>query len=172
MVPVDKLVKGRFQDNFEFVQWFKKFFDANDRGVRRHYDAVLERDEVPLAGPQVCLPVTPSRKILKRQKSLRSSQPTALRRQSNTRKSTVLSKFYFEGIRRTSSNASGQDLMTLELENLGVELLELKLTLEGLETERDFYFRKLTKIEEVIQDDDNQMSNTIKNILYRSEDEF
>lgn len=31
MVPVDKLVKGRFQDNFEFVQWFKKFFDANSR---------------------------------------------------------------------------------------------------------------------------------------------
>ena len=22
-------MKGRFQDNFEFVQWFKKFFDAN-----------------------------------------------------------------------------------------------------------------------------------------------
>ena len=22
-------MKARFQDNFEFVQWFKKFFDAN-----------------------------------------------------------------------------------------------------------------------------------------------
>ena len=29
IIPIDKLVKGRFQDNFEFVQWFKKFFDAN-----------------------------------------------------------------------------------------------------------------------------------------------
>ena len=25
-------MKGRFQDNFEFVQWFKKFFDANYQG--------------------------------------------------------------------------------------------------------------------------------------------
>merc|ERR1719264_751587 len=32
IVPVDKLVKGRFQDNFEFIQWFKKFFDANYGG--------------------------------------------------------------------------------------------------------------------------------------------
>merc|ERR1712004_504715 len=25
IVLVDKLVKGRFQDNFEFLQWFKRF---------------------------------------------------------------------------------------------------------------------------------------------------
>lgn len=30
IVPIDKLVKGRFQDNFEFLQWFKKFFDVNN----------------------------------------------------------------------------------------------------------------------------------------------
>ena len=23
IVPVEKLIKGRFQDNFEFLQWFK-----------------------------------------------------------------------------------------------------------------------------------------------------
>merc|ERR1711962_703232 len=37
IVPVDKLIKGRFQDNFEFLQWFKKFFDANYDG--KDYDA-------------------------------------------------------------------------------------------------------------------------------------
>ena len=41
MVPIEKLVKGRFQDNFEFVQWFKKFFDANYSG--EEYDAVAAR---------------------------------------------------------------------------------------------------------------------------------
>ena len=58
------------------------------------------------------------------------------------------------------------------LDNLSVELLELKLTLEGLERERDFYFRKLTNIEDVIQDDDNEMFSKIKDILYKQEDEF
>ena len=46
MVPVDRLVKGRFQDNFEFVQWFKKFFDANFDGAE--YDAFELRGGIPL----------------------------------------------------------------------------------------------------------------------------
>merc|ERR1719385_429690 len=37
VAPVDRLVKGRFQDNFEFMQWFRKFFDANYDGSE--YDA-------------------------------------------------------------------------------------------------------------------------------------
>lgn len=46
------MVKGRFQDNFEFVQWFKKFYDANYDG--REYDALSARGGEslgPLAGP-------------------------------------------------------------------------------------------------------------------------
>merc|ERR1719515_449136 len=44
IIPVDKLVKGRFQDNFEFVQWFKKFFDANYQGDE--YDGAHARAQV------------------------------------------------------------------------------------------------------------------------------
>ena len=40
-MPVDRLIKGRFQDNFEFLQWFKKFFDANYQGG--DYDPVAAR---------------------------------------------------------------------------------------------------------------------------------
>jgi len=32
VIPVDRLIKARFQDNFEFLQWFKKFYDHNYRG--------------------------------------------------------------------------------------------------------------------------------------------
>lgn len=38
---MERLVKGRFQDNFEFLQWFKKFFEANYDG--KEYDPVLVR---------------------------------------------------------------------------------------------------------------------------------
>jgi microtubule-associated protein, RP/EB family len=33
IVPVDKLVKGKFQDNFEFLQWFKKVISIIGRGT-------------------------------------------------------------------------------------------------------------------------------------------
>lgn len=52
IIPVEKLVKGKFQDNFEFVQWFKKFFDANYDG--KEYDPLLARqgqDVAPSPNP-------------------------------------------------------------------------------------------------------------------------
>lgn len=52
IIPVERLVKGKFQDNFEFVQWFKKFFDANYDG--KEYDPLLSRqgqDVAPAPNP-------------------------------------------------------------------------------------------------------------------------
>lgn len=46
IIPIDKLIKGRFQDNFEFLQWFKKFFDANYNG--QDYDAMAARENLPM----------------------------------------------------------------------------------------------------------------------------
>ena len=42
-------MKGRFQDNFEFVQWFKKFYDANCV-LGQEYDATAARGYEPLVG--------------------------------------------------------------------------------------------------------------------------
>lgn len=49
---MEKLVKGKFQDNFEFVQWFKKFFEANYDG--KEYDPQQARqgqDAAPQPNP-------------------------------------------------------------------------------------------------------------------------
>ena len=45
-MEVDKLAKQKFQDNFEFLQWFKKFFDANYNGLE--YSALEARGGVSL----------------------------------------------------------------------------------------------------------------------------
>ena len=42
-IPIQRLVKGRFQDNFEFLQWFYKFYTINDSGRNDEYDPVAIR---------------------------------------------------------------------------------------------------------------------------------
>lgn len=63
IIPVDKLVKGKFQDNFEFVQWFKKFFDANYDG--KEYDPVAARQgqEMPSNQSTATATVNKPRKV-------------------------------------------------------------------------------------------------------------
>ena len=90
MVPVDRLIKGKFQDNFEFIQWFKKFYDANSRHKRRHYDGVLERDGAPLCGPRESVPVTPSRRVLSRQVSFNRRTSGTSTPSRRTSKSLIL----------------------------------------------------------------------------------
>lgn len=45
-IPIEKLIKGRFQDNFEFLQWFKKFYDVNHD--EKEYDALAARGGIQL----------------------------------------------------------------------------------------------------------------------------
>ncbi|CAG9771317.1 unnamed protein product [Ceutorhynchus assimilis] len=47
IVPIERLVHGRFQDNFEFLQWFIKFFNANNYGAT-DYDALAARCGAPM----------------------------------------------------------------------------------------------------------------------------
>ncbi|CDO53695.1 hypothetical protein DV451_002250 [Geotrichum candidum] len=48
-VPVERLVKCRFQDNLEFLQWFKRYWDANFSG--EDYDPVARRKgQAPVGG--------------------------------------------------------------------------------------------------------------------------
>jgi len=45
------------------------------------------------------------------------------------------------------------------------QLLDLKLTVDGLEKERDFYFGKLRDIEVMCQENDNDQNPIIQKIL-------
>lgn len=74
IIPVDKLVKGKFQDNFEFVQWFKKFFDANY--CESEYDPVEARkgqDAAPPPNAATSALNKPPKKAISRSRRPRSS---------------------------------------------------------------------------------------------------
>ena len=44
-IQVQVLLKGKFQDNFEFLQWFRRFYDHNNAGY--DYDPLAARNGEP-----------------------------------------------------------------------------------------------------------------------------
>ena len=65
--------------------------------------------------------------------------------------------------------------MTAQVEELNAQLLESKLTIEGLEKERDFYFGKLRDIEVLAQEYESEGGEFVSkalSVLYATEDGF
>ncbi|KAK7060677.1 Microtubule-associated protein RP/EB member 2, partial [Halocaridina rubra] len=61
-----------------------------------------------------------------------------------------------------------------QVEELSSQLMEMRLTVNGLEIERDFYFGKLREIEVLCQDEGEATAciQKILDILYATEDGF
>ncbi|KAK3868295.1 hypothetical protein Pcinc_026308 [Petrolisthes cinctipes] len=159
IVPVDKLIKGKFQDNFEFLQWFKKFFDANYGG--HEYDALGARLGETLGKGSVSAP----RKSFASPNTFRpAARPSPGARANPSR---IASRPAVNTTRSPGGNNA-------QLEELSTQLMDLRLTVNGLEKERDFYFGKLREIEVLCQDEgeSNDLVAKILDILYATEDGF
>merc|ERR1712080_573550 len=79
--------------------------------------------------------------------------------------------------RPTSARAEGRvpAEVLAQIEDLSTQILEMKLVVEGMEKERDFYFGKLRDIELVVQEaaeEGNEISGKILDVLYATEDGF
>ncbi|RLU21747.1 hypothetical protein DMN91_006123 [Ooceraea biroi] len=175
VIPVDKLIKGRFQDNFEFLQWFKKFFDANYDG--REYDAYEARGCIPLgsgvdgthnlSNPQL-VPLPPQSKPPQMQQKQIQQRNIVPRQQVNKVPPSYRAPPKTTGVGNRDTG---------KIEELSAQLVELKMSVEGLEKERDFYFGKLRDIEVMCQDCDNggdppPIVQKILEVLYATEDGF
>ncbi|KAF4524089.1 hypothetical protein B566_EDAN007672 [Ephemera danica] len=164
IIPIDKLIKGRFQDNFEFLQWFKKFFDANYAG--QHYDAVEARNEAGAPSVSANPDARPAPKLAAaavaapRQKIAVSDSHVRMQA-APARRSTPLG----------GHNTSNSDARMSEIT---AQLAEMKLTTEALEKERDFYFGKLRDIEVMCQETQpgEDLVQRITAILYATEEGF
>ncbi|GAA6047535.1 hypothetical protein JCM3770_005795 [Rhodotorula araucariae] len=117
-IPVDRLVRCKMQDNLEFLQWLKRFWDMNFPGGE--YDPVARRGAAGAAATAARTSAT---------------RPVGAARVA--------------GSARSSSAASG-GVDPAALEALTGQMNEMKLSVEGLEKERDFYFNKLRDIEIII----------------------
>ncbi|XP_064543999.1 microtubule-associated protein RP/EB family member 1 isoform X14 [Drosophila montana] len=190
IIPIDKLIKGRFQDNFEFLQWFKKFFDANYDG--RDYDASAVREGAPMgfgSGAAKSLPGTSSGGVASSYRRVPTAAATRPAAATTTATKPTVSK-----VPPRTNNATPPNRMTVgttgavkkndsagaqsnhQIEELSSQVMDMRLNLEGLEKERDFYFSKLRDIEILCQEADEaepaQLVQKILDILYATEDGF
>jgi len=141
------------QDNLEFLQWSKRFWDQYFPG--HEYDAVARRKAAGSAAP-----AAPA--------AARISTGASTTRKTGT---TPVSRPGARGL------TSGAGSSALKQEND-----QLKEAIAGLEKERDFYFAKLRDIELLLQTaieqdpsietDENGLVKNIQTILYSTEEGF
>ncbi|KAI1393306.1 calponin homology domain-containing protein [Hypoxylon trugodes] len=154
-IPVEALTKCKMQDNLEFLQWTKRFWDQYYPGG--DYDAVSRRKGAPLpASGGAAARAT-------------GGAGSAAARRGGTTPTT--------GPRVAKAGGGGAASAALMQENA-----TLKETVVGLERERDFYFSKLRDIELLIQqavEEDPELEKQedglikqIQTILYSTEEGF
>ncbi|KAK1363424.1 microtubule-associated protein RP/EB family member 1B [Heracleum sosnowskyi] len=159
-VEVNRLVKGRPLDNLEFLQWLKRYCDSVTGGMmNENYNPVERRSK------------------LGKEKSLKSYNKNCKSLQANNSHNSDL--WDGVGVDKLSGtkqgNAPAPAIATNfmeEREYLTKEIAELKLSVDLLEKERDFYFTKLRDIEILCQTPELEnlpMSVAIKKILYASD---
>ncbi|EDO15197.1 hypothetical protein Kpol_401p2 [Vanderwaltozyma polyspora DSM 70294] len=157
-VYVDKLIKCKFQDNLEFLQWIKKFWVQNKD--ESPYDAQARRKYRPPTGNGSTTGSTPG--VVKR----KTSTVTGSNLSSNTYNSNYSSSGNLRdnSIRSASyggvRKASNEQLLALQAElsqshskvtSLNKEITTYREAMDIMERERDFYFGKLRDIEILVQ---------------------
>ncbi|KAA0190958.1 Microtubule-associated protein RP/EB family member [Fasciolopsis buskii] len=168
-VPIEKLVKGKFQDNFEFVQWFKRFFDANYDG--HPYDALAARGGEVILG---------SGKAPKSNPAPRASIPSKIKPASNKQVVTTVRTSHGPPAPNSAGNhhhpaGDNTEIQALrqQCEQLNLESNRDKAMIDGLLRERDFYFNKLRDIEILCQENqDSLMVKDVLDILYATDEGF
>jgi RP/EB family microtubule-associated protein len=150
-VPVQSLTKCRMQDNLEFLQWVKRYWDQHYPGGE--YDALGRRKAsgAPSAG------AAPASRAPSAGSARRGVTPTTGAARP-----------------RVATAASGAATAALQQ-----EISTQKEAIAGLEKERDFYFAKLRDIELLLQSaieadpelekEEDTLVKHIQGILYSTE---
>lgn len=159
LIPVQALVKCKMQDNLDFLQWTKRFWDQYYPGG--DYDAVARRKGAPVSGAGGG--------------AAGGGAPRAAAGSAAARR--VGGGTTPSGGPRVGAAAGGAASAALKAENN-----QLKETVVGLERERDFYFSKLRDIELLVQQaveedpeiekQEDGLVKQIQLILYSTEEGF
>lgn len=169
-IEVNKLIKGRPLDNLEFMQWMKAYCDSHNGVSLRNYNPLERRD--------ACKGGKETNKRTAQAQSSSKCVAAATKHAShdgkrNDRQNMSSSN---QSVKVSKSSSSSGSNGSLETERAAYEqqMTELKLYVDSLEKERDFYFSKLRDIEIMCQCPEIEnlpAIEAIKRILYATDDD-
>ncbi|XP_043711898.1 microtubule-associated protein RP/EB family member 1C-like [Telopea speciosissima] len=166
-IEVNKLVKGRPLDNLEFMQWMKRYCDSVNGGLLHSYNP-LERRETCKGGKETSKRTAPT------QASTKSSTTASKTHSShNSRRNEASSVSSTNPSLKTAKPASNGPSAFNGGPAYDEQITELKLSVDSLEKERDFYFAKLRDIEILCQSPEIEhlpIVSAIQRILYAADD--
>ncbi|KAJ3367768.1 hypothetical protein GGF31_007115 [Allomyces arbusculus] len=176
-IPVERLVKLKFQDNIEFCQFVKKFWDTYFPG--HYYDAAGRRAGAPGAtsSSAAAAPVSAA--------SAAKPTPTARTAGGAHRTSSTTSLARGPGgvPSRTAAVGGGGSVAAAlaqaqqQVADLSAQAEEAQTALEAMGKERDFFYGKLRQVEVMLQamQEQGQDHVPIKDVLavlYAADDGF
>jgi|Transcript_34914 RP/EB family microtubule-associated protein len=172
VIDIDKLAKGKYQDNFEFMQWLKVYFDHNNKD--EPYDAVARRQQFATA-----------RKAMSDRKACDVKEPscTPLGERTNIAPSNVAAKAKPNPNQLLRSQSVAQPtntvrMMQTKIDGLEQQAEEMREVQCALEKQRDFYYGKLRNVEILLDDDGvldvdmKVLRSTIQSILFNPAGDF
>ncbi|KAJ0975264.1 hypothetical protein J5N97_017229 [Dioscorea zingiberensis] len=151
-IEVNKLVKGRPLDNLEFLQWLKRYCDSVNGGImNENYNPVERRNKVG------------------KERSLRGIHKSSKSLQANS----LLVRGSIDGTKQgKGSVTSNTEHYAAQIQELSEKITDLKLSVDNMEKERDFYFAKLRDVEILCQRPEVEhlsVTKAIMKILYAAD---
>lgn len=175
-IDVEKLIKGKYQDNLEFMQWVKAFFDSHASEDALQYDGRARREAILAKTGATMRPAL-----------VAANRPRPAVRPNAYGAAPRASRAVNGGADRT--RPTGPVVKKAEFDQLLAENQALKEEVENLkqvaadnDTERAFYYNKLRNVEFIMQDledefvekdIDEQLAKAleqIKGVLYAEDD--
>lgn len=178
-IEVERLIRAKYQDNLEFMQWFKRFYELQI-SPNDEYDAQAKRS-TGKGGSRAQSNLNGGAKATGASGNSSSSR--------NTKRVTPVAGSHNNNNKTTTTNKSGRSVEDTEkmkdfsnkISDLKNQNAELQITAEGLEKERDFYFEKLSEIEELLKvraeaiekdSEESLVADKVFKILYATSEDF
>lgn len=168
-IDVDKLIRAKYQDNLEFLQWMKCYWEREGLG-RRDYEPLRAREGRPLpawakppgiqtfSGSSRLESVAEKENVTANRESASGQKfdPSARKPGAVKTAAVTAGAQAMRSSRGSTQNApapapapasQASEEMRRKLAEQTEELNNLRDTMDGLEQERDYYFKKLRSVE-------------------------